>query len=94
MIILIFRKFEENNADLKFRVVLKMRKRNKLIIVSVGALATLWSLHVDRNGMDMILTPDQLDGSYADEDQYLTIHSPNQSQTRSSKGKYSNCKLL
>ena len=71
-----------------------MRKRNKLILVSVAALATLWLLLVDRNGMDMILTHHQLDGSYAEEDQYLTIHAPNQSQTRSTKGRYCNCKLL
>ena len=71
-----------------------MRKRNKLILVSVAALATLWLLFVDRNGMYMILTQHQLDGSYAKEDQYLTIHAPNQSQTRSAKGKYCNCKLL
>ena len=71
-----------------------MRKRNKLILVSVAALATLWLLLVDRNGMDLILTHHQLDESYAEEDQYLTIHAPNQSQTRSAKGKYCNCKLL
>ena len=71
-----------------------MRKRNKLILVLVGALATLWLLLVDRNGMDMTLTHHQLDGSYAKEDQYLMIHAANHSQTRSSKGRYCNCKLL
>ena len=69
-----------------------MCKRNKLILVSVGALATLWLLLVDRNGMDIILTHHQLDGSYGNQDQYLTIHAPNQSQTRSSTGRYCNCK--
>ena len=71
-----------------------MRKRNKLILVSVGALATLYLLLVDRNGMDMILTHRQLDGSFAKEGQFLTIHAHNQSQTRSTKGRYCNCKLI
>lgn len=71
-----------------------MRKRNRFILVSIGVFASLCVLFVDWNGMDVTLVHHQFNRSDAKEDEYLTVHASDQSQTRTSKGRYCNCKLL